>query len=140
MIRSMTQPHAIKLSPPRRQWSRLSTNLPARITTLHGSHSAILLDLSLTGARFQLPHLSYLDPPLMPEQAIELQWDRYSAFGLVAWAGRGSDLTHAGLAFEQWITPKSLIDTRDLQDEFVRKGGFLELARNRAREWAQGYC
>jgi hypothetical protein len=79
----------------RRSASRATAPLVAIITTLQGSHSAVLVDLSATGARLQGPRL--------PGRGEELfvTVDDVVGFGAVAWS-RGNE---RGVAFDPPLAP-----------------------------------
>lgn len=123
---------------PRRQRSRLSTRLPARVTTLGGQADCVLLDLSLTGARIGLPVSSHLVAETHCGGGAEVEWDSHSAFGFIAWIRSGKRGFECGMEFDQIITPKALIATRDIHDEFWDNGGFSSLERDSARRWVKG--
>ncbi len=123
---------------PRRQRSRLSTRLPARVTTLGGQADCVLLDLSLTGARIGLPASSHLIAETKCGSGAEVEWDGHSAFGFIAWIANRTDSFEFGIHFDQIITPQALIATRDIHDEFWDNGGFSSLQRDTARRWVKG--
>jgi len=111
----------------RRGRSRLRVRLPARIVTLTTTRSAILTDLSLTGACLQ----SNFEPPVGAEAM--LQWYAFEGFGTVVW----TDGNYAGVKFCELIAPDVLIRTRDLHDA-ERLASDREIAREVAGEWVKG--
>ena len=111
----------------RRTHSRLRVRLPARLTTLDGTSSAILTDLSFGGAKLLVGC-----PVVAGEEAV-LTWHRFEAFGTVTWAHDGM----CGLAFDEFLAPKVLLDTRDL-DDADHLPSDRELMRGAAREWVEG--
>lgn len=118
----------------RRQRSRLRTCLPANVTTLGGTRRAILLDLSLTGARLCLLS-QYLveDAPAGGADAV-LDWESGEAFGSIIW----SEGEVFGLHFDEMLDPAVLIATRDLHDRLVSLGGMQFLDNQNAKKWVEG--
>ena len=74
----------------RRSVARSSAPLVAIFTTLSGSRSAIVVDVSSTGVRLRTPHL----PPMGEDLVITIEDVR--AFGTVAWSEHGE----CGIAFD----------------------------------------
>lgn len=136
----MAQHNFSTMPPPRRKQSRLTTTLPARITTLCGCQSAVLLDLSLTGARLRMPHNCELSETLKSGDAAEIAWESYNGFGTVAWLSPTPEGIETGLRFDAIIQPHVLIATRDIQDAFAQKGGFRSIVTEQARQWVVGRC
>ncbi len=124
--------------PHRRERSRLATSLPARITTLHGTRSATLVDISLTGARIVAP----TDLPIFREDSpcsdVLLEWSVFEAFGSLVWSSPERWDGEIGMQFDRLLSPAVLIATRDLQDEYVRLGGTSNELRESARGWVEG--
>ena len=79
----------------RRSASRTKAPLIAIVTTLKGSHSAVVVDVSSTGAR-----LRGTDLPNEGEEMF-VTIDHVIAFGTVAWARDGE----LGLAFDRPLSP-----------------------------------
>jgi hypothetical protein len=74
----------------RRLASRSAGPLVAVFTTLKESHSAVLADISATGARLRGARLPYIGEELL------LSIDRVRAFGSVIWA----EVDECGIAFD----------------------------------------
>lgn len=87
----------------------------------------MLEDLSLHGARVATQAL------LKPGCEAVLEWGGFEAFGEVVWCVGG----RCGLSFFDVITPKMLLDTRDL-DDATRLPQDKELARQSAQQWVEG--
>lgn len=79
----------------RRSAPRANAPLVAMVTTLQGSHSAELVDVSATGARLRGPGL----PDVGDELFVTV--DEVIGFGQVAW----SEGNERGLAFDPHLTP-----------------------------------
>lgn len=90
----------------RREHSRLRVRLPARLTTLDGTSSAVLTDLSFGGAKL------LVNCELRTGQEAVLAWLGFEAFGTVSWVGQGM----CGMHFDEFLDGKVLIATRDLND------------------------
>lgn len=111
----------------RRGRNRLRARLHARIVTLDGTRSTVLLDLSETGAR-----VTATENVACGQQAI-LIWSVYEVFGSLVWVDRGL----CGIAFDEPLEPNIVIATREL-DVTSRLPSDQEIERNRAREWVAG--
>ena len=111
----------------RRAYSRLRVRLPARLTTLDGTFSAILTDLSLGGAKLSITKL-----PTPGFDAV-LSWYGYEAFGSVSWAHDGM----CGMRFEEIISPRVPIATRDIEDA-EHLPSDRDLVRGFADKWVRG--
>jgi PilZ domain len=115
----------------RRTHSRLRVRLPARLTTLDGTTSAILVDLSFGGARLITSAL------LVPGQEAVLAWHGFEAFGMIGWVHDRM----CGMHFDEFLAAKVLIATRDL-DDINHLPGDRELIRDSmrgvARDWVSG--
>ena len=111
----------------RRKYSRLRVRLPAKLVTLSTTISTVLLDISIEGAKIEAKGDIHCG-----DQAV-LLWDRYEAFGRIAWI----DGPACGVLFEEPITPKVLIATRDLDDE-QHLPEDRELDRRRVQAWVNG--
>src|SRR5918993_3297005 len=79
----------------RRCAARASAPLTAVLTTLAGSRSAVLVDVSSTGARVRATDL-----PVMGDEVI-VHIDRVEAFGSVVW----SDSGECGIVFDPALGP-----------------------------------
>jgi PilZ domain len=111
----------------RRSHSRLRVRLPARLTMLDGSSSAILTDLSLGGAKLQTRF------PIVPGEQAMLFWHDFEAFGTITWTYDGM----CGMRFDELLAPRVLIATRDLHDADHLPHD-RDLVRDVAREWVSG--
>lgn len=111
----------------RRGGNRLRARLAAKVITLDGTRSTILLDLSLTGARLKA------NAEMAPGQQAILAWSGHEAFGVLVWVDRGL----CGMVFDKPLKPCVLIATRDL-DAASRLPSDHELVRKRASEWVAG--
>lgn len=130
--------NALSETPHRRARSRLATRLPARVTTLHETRIATLVDVSLTGARLLAPSDLAIFRGNGHGGEILLEWSGFEAFGTIVWANAGRWDGEIGMTFERMITPAVLIATRDMQDEYVRLGGYRHDLRESARGWVEG--
>ncbi|WP_333604801.1 PilZ domain-containing protein [Novosphingobium sp.] len=111
----------------RRRRSRLRVRLPARLVTRTDTQPVVLEDLSLHGARVATSTQLKLG-----SEAV-LEWGNFEAFGEVVWCAGG----RCGISFFDAVTPQMLLDTRDL-DDATRLPQDKELARQNARQWAEG--
>lgn len=111
----------------RRGRSRLRLRLPARLTTVTATRPAVLLDLSLTGAKTTAPE------GVRPGLQCFLRWGGDEVFGTVVWLQSGL----CGIAFEKAITPAQLIETRDRFDSDPLPGDH-ELLCRAALDWVDG--
>ena len=118
------QPHDQEPIIGRREHSRLHVRLPARLTTLDGTTSAVLTDLSFGGAKLEV------NCPLRRGQEAVLNWDCFEAFGAVSWVHEGT----CGLHFDEFLAGNVLIATRDLDDL-----GTLLAERERVRGAARNF-
>ncbi len=121
------QPDGAKPTTGRREHSRLRVRLPARLTTLDGTSSAILTDLSFGGAKLAAKC------PLRPGQQAVLNWHTFEAFGTVSWVHDGM----CGMHFDEYLAGKVLIETRDL-DDADHLPSDRDLTRGAAREFVKG--
>ena len=120
--------------PHRRRHPRLRTNLPARLETVAEVLSINLLDISVSGARFEVVTFSHTPPSLALRQTVLLQWADFQKVGRLVWNAKHL----AGVCFDGHIAPDELLATRIMQDEFARSGGQERLAREKARAWVAG--
>lgn len=111
----------------RRGRNRLRARLAAKIVTLEGTRNTILLDLSLTGARFKA------SAGMVSGQQAVVSWAGFEAFGVLVWVENAM----CGIAFDEPLTPDVLIATRnrDARDHLPSDS---ELERWRLREWVDG--
>ncbi|MBC2670820.1 hypothetical protein H7F53_16830 [Novosphingobium piscinae] len=105
----------------------MSVHLPAIVTTAEGTHQAVLLDLSLRGARFQGGSGHQLG-----QRAI-LQWHTYEALGTICWF----EDAICGLAFDAALSIRDLLDTRNL-DRAGPPGLKREAVRRMAAAFVSG--
>lgn len=117
---------------------RLATSLPARLTTLQGTRPATLADLSLAGARIGAPSDLAIFSGIGLKAYVLIEWNRFEAFGQLVWASADRWTGTIGMKFDGMIAPAVLLATRDLQDEYVRLGGYEHDVRERARNWVRG--
>ena len=122
----------------RRKWSRLTTDLPARATTLFEIRHGTLLDLSLGGAKVFLPARPFTRevPRLVGEVLIE--WCGFESLGRAVWQMTTRAGACAGVQFHPDLLPAAIIATRDRQDLMQAQGGPEMVLRYRAREWIEG--
>ena len=109
----------------RRRAARASTPLIALITTVANAHSAILVDLSPTGARVRGEDL--------PETADELMFavEKVRAFGKVAWNAGGE----CGIEFDGPLPPADVHAVRQAAAATAGLGAELKAAMD---DWAVG--
>lgn len=122
----------------RRNRSRLATQLPARIITLFGTANVVLADLSLTGAKLQLPDKCHFAGELKEKADAQLQWFEFEAFGSLKWVKLDRSQCEVGMRFEEPIQPAILLGTRDIYDQFCKAGGYTALVQQAAHKWVQG--
>lgn len=122
----------------RRRWSRLTTDLPARATTLFDTRPATLLDISLGGAKVFIPAASHSRerPELVGEVLIE--WCGFEGLGRAVWQVATPTGACAGVRFDPALQPPVVIATRNRQDEFRAQGGPETVLRYHARKWSEG--
>ncbi|MCR2833028.1 PilZ domain-containing protein [Parerythrobacter lacustris] len=130
--------NALSETPHRRERSRLATHLPARVTTLHETRTATLVDISLTGARLLAPSDLAIFRGIGLGCDVLLEWSGFEAFGTIVWSSAGRWDGELGMAFDRMIASTVLIATRDMQDEYVRLGGTGHDLRESARNWVEG--
>lgn len=111
----------------RRARSRLRLSVPARIETTFDRFEAVLLDISLTGARIAVTD------ELAPGRDLVLSWSSHEAFGQVVWANGAT----CGLRFYRPLAPAALIATRDVHDGRIPDPDGA-IARRFARDWVEG--
>ena len=109
----------------RRSAARTSAPLMAVLTTLVGSRSTVLADVSSTGARVRGPDL-----PAMGEELI-VNIERVQAFGTVVW----SDSGECGIVFEP---PLHADDERYLRDLVAAARGLPADIRAAFENWVVG--
>lgn len=111
----------------RRKRNRLRARLPAKVTTIHGKRSTVLLDLSATGARVAATE------EMARGQRVMLAWSNFEALGSLVWITGGA----CGIAFYEPLTAETLIATRDF-DSGHRLPGERQPERDRVRDWLAG--
>jgi hypothetical protein len=111
----------------KRAESRLRVRLPARLVTLDFNRSAMLRDLSKSGARVETTGL-----PLKCCDVV-LTWYKFEAFGRIMWSHSGE----SGIGFYDPIPPEWLIATRDF-DQVDHSSDLRELNRRHAQDWVKG--
>lgn len=111
----------------RREHSRLRVSLPARLTTLDGSSSAVLTDLSFGGAQLEIKC------ELRQGQQAVLSWHRFEAFGSMSWVHEGM----CGMHFDEYLAGAVLIATRDF-DDAEHLASERERVRGAARDFVRG--
>lgn len=122
----------------RRAHSRLSTQIPAVLLSLHGKESALLLDLSLSGAHIRIDLASRTLNHLKIGGNVELEWGNKVGIGEIAWMQKVGHSFDLGLQFFDPLLPRTLTYTRELHDRFWRNGGFRSLTKAQANEWQNG--
>lgn len=122
----------------RREWSRLATELPAKVISLRDRYNAVLLNLSLTGAQVHVRRVAAACeiPDLSGE--VLLQWLNYEAFGRFIWQYQTSDGTWGGINFDNRLTPAMLIATRDQHDLTCNDGGIAGIEQREVAQWVSG--
>ena len=109
----------------RRSASRSPAPLIAAVTTLKGAHSAIVVNVSSTGARLRGANLPDLDEQLF------VNLDGVIAFGTVAW----SDADEMGVAFDG---PLSGSDEQRLNEKVKAAGGLPAEIKAAFDQWTLG--
>lgn len=77
----------------------------ARLITIHGTTSGLLVDLSLTGARVRLSRKVPATGDAM------LQWDGHEAFGMIVWVND----CECGVLFDEPLPEAILLGMRDAE-------------------------
>ncbi|MGH6786056.1 MAG: PilZ domain-containing protein [Novosphingobium sp.] len=111
----------------RRGSGRLRARIPARLVTLDGTRSTVLIDLSTGGARAKAVE------GLRVGQQMVLQWAGFEAYGAVQWLAHGL----CGMAFDEPIESEVLLETRAV-DEREHLPEDRDLVRLKAWEWVSG--
>ena len=109
----------------RRSAARLSAPLIAVVTTFRESRSAVLVDVSATGAK-----LRGRDLPAVSEELF-VTIDGTICFGSIAWE-QGDE---RGVAFDEPLLPK---DEARLRDRVAQARGLSPEFRHAFEDWAQG--
>ena len=102
--------------------------LEAQIITLDGTARTVMADLSRNGAR-----VTGLLPKLRTHQQAIIQWNRFEAFGVIAWV----EGNQCGLLFDEPLSQPVLLKTRELYDTAPLQSA-RELARDSASAFVQG--
>ena len=97
----------------------------AAVTTLKGSQSAVVVNVSSTGARLQGANLPE------PDEELFVNLDGLIAFGTVAW----SDANEMGVAFDG---PLSEADEQRLNEKVKSAGGLPAEIKAAFDEWTLG--
>lgn len=107
----------------RRACARLRLRLPAELITLDGQGSAVLENISATGARVSSQFV------LRPGASCILRLGRLELFADVAWCAQG----RLGLMFEEPLAQGQLVALRNLNP--------ADLPNDRAasQDWARGF-
>jgi hypothetical protein len=109
----------------RRSAPRESAPLYAVFTTVTRSHAAVLVDISLTGARLCSDNL-----PLKGEELL-LSVDKVRAYGTVKWANR----QQCGVAFDPPLDPE---DLHLLEEKVTQGAGFNLEVKAAMDDWTLG--
>lgn len=109
----------------RRSAPRSSAPLIAIVTTLTASHSAVLLDVSATGARLQGPDLPQTGEDLF------VSIERVVAFGTVVWAKESV----RGIAFDEPLNPR---DEQQLRQRVSQAHGLPPEIKAAFDDWVLG--
>jgi hypothetical protein len=112
--------------------------LPAKLVALHGISTVVLLDLSLTGARLQMPERCPFADELKPRGNAEFQWFEFEAFCTIQWVQKVDRLFEVGLNFDVPLNPKVVIATRDIYDQYREEGGYTATVQESAQDWVRG--
>jgi hypothetical protein len=111
----------------KRTQGRLAVRLVARLASKVRTHSAILENISKSGAK-----LSIDNPPQVGSEVI-LQWHGNELFGQVSWASP----TQCGLAFASTVPP-TLLEGALALDEAAHVPDELDVTGATARAWFDG--
>lgn len=87
----------------RRRYGRLRLRIQAKVITVLGTFSGLVVDLSLTGARVRLTNGAPRSGDAL------LQWDSHEAFGRIVWT-EGAD---CGIRFDEPLAENVLLDMRE---------------------------
>jgi hypothetical protein len=109
----------------RRSAARLSAPLIAVVTTFRESRSAVLVDVSSTGAKLRGRNLPAVSEDLF------VTIDGTMAFGTVAW----EDGDERGVAFDEPLRPG---DEARLRDKVAHSRGLPPEFRQAFEDWTQG--
>jgi hypothetical protein len=110
-----------------RTQGRLAVRLVAKLASKVRNHSAILENISKSGAK-----LSIDSPPQVGSEVI-LQWHGNELFGTVSWTSP----TQCGLVFDTIVPPALLQQTLTL-DEAAHVPDELDVAGAVAKDWFDG--
>lgn len=109
----------------RRSAARMAVPLTAVITTLHESRSAILVDVSATGARLRGPNI------LRSDEELFLTVDGIVIFGTVAWAKNDE----CGVAFDSQLEAST---EKRLRHKVVQAEGLPPELKAAFDDWSVG--
>lgn len=109
----------------RRSAARLSAPLVAVVTTFRESRSAVLVDVSATGAKLRGRNLPGLSENLF------VAIDGTTAFGTIAW----EDGDERGVAFDEPLLPR---EEARLRDKIAHARGMPLEFRHAFEDWTQG--
>lgn len=116
-----------KLGGRKRTQGRLAVRLVARLASRVRTHSAILENISKSGAKLTIDN-----PPPVGSEVI-LQWHGNELFGEVSWISP----TQCGLVFAAMVPPDLLQSTLAL-DEAEHVPDELDVAGAAAKAWVEG--
>lgn len=122
------QPDSAESAAGRRREARLRVRLEAQLITLDGTIRTVMADLSRNGAR-----VAGTLPRMRTHQQAIIQWNRFEAFGIIAWV----DGNQCGILFDEPLSQPVLLKTRELYDTAPLQSA-RELARSSASAFVQG--
>jgi hypothetical protein len=125
---SYMQPDSAESAAGRRREARLRVRLEAQLITLDGTIRTVMADLSRNGAR-----VAGTLPRMRTHQQAIIQWNRFEAFGVIAWV----DGNQCGILFDEPLSQPVLLKTRELYDTAPLQSA-RELARSSASAFVQG--
>ena len=111
----------------KRTQGRLAVRLVAKLASRVRTHSAILENISKSGAKLTID-----DPPRVGSEVI-LQWHGHELFGEVSWTSP----TQCGLVFAA-IVPPALLETTLALDEAAHVPDELDANGASAKAWVDG--
>jgi len=111
----------------KRTQGRLAVRLVARLASKVRTHSAILENISKSGAKLAVDNAPQIGSDVI------LKWHGHELLGRVSW----TSATHCGLVFEKTVPPALLEETLSL-DELAHVPDELDVTGAAAREWFDG--